>query len=95
MTAKHALSSSAVLLHYDPKKPIILKCDASPYGLGAVLMHRMPNGEELPVSFASRTMSHAEINYSQVDKEAAAIMFWAKAFSFVSLWSTLRNSYRP
>lgn len=80
VNAKSALSSSTVLVHYNPKNPIILKCDASPYGLGAVLMHRMTDGEELPVSFASRTMSQAEANYSQLDKEAAAIMFGLKRF---------------
>nr|VZI51340.1 unnamed protein product [Spirometra erinaceieuropaei] len=32
--AKAALTSSSVLVHYDPEKPIILKCAASPYGVG-------------------------------------------------------------
>ncbi|BHF62060.1 hypothetical protein SprV_0100504100 [Sparganum proliferum] len=78
--AKAALTSSSVLVHYDPEKPIILKCDASPYGVGAVLMHRMPSGVEMPVAFASRTMSQAETNYSQLDKEALAIMFGLHRF---------------
>ena len=75
-----ALSSSAVLVHYDPANPLILKCDASPYGLGAVIMHRMASGQEMPITFASRTMSQAENNYSQLDKEALAIMFGLNRF---------------
>ncbi|BHF83536.1 hypothetical protein SprV_0902667900 [Sparganum proliferum] len=73
--AKAALTSSSVLVHYDPEKPIILKCKPSPYDVGAVLMHRMPSGVEMPIAFASRTMSQAETKYSQLDKEALAIMF--------------------
>nr|VZI22679.1 unnamed protein product [Spirometra erinaceieuropaei] len=78
--AKAALTSSSVLVHDDPEKPTILKFDASPYGVGEVLMHRMPSGADMPIAFASRTISQAETNYSQLDKEALAIMFGLHRF---------------
>ena len=78
--AKKALTTSSLLTHFDPKKPVLLSCDASPYGVGAVLSHCMKDGSEQPIAFASRTLSVAEKNYAQLDKEALAIVFGVKRF---------------
>lgn len=67
-------------MHYDTKMKVILACDASPYGVGAVLSHRMPDGTERPVGFVSRTLTAAERNYSQLDKEGLAVIFGVKKF---------------
>ena len=37
---KKLLKSSQLLVHFDSELPLILACDASPYGVGAVLSHR-------------------------------------------------------
>ncbi|XP_043502770.1 uncharacterized protein K02A2.6-like [Polistes fuscatus] len=77
---KNLLVSDALLIHFDLSKPIILVCDASPYGVGAVLCHRLPNGREAPVAYFSKTLSSAERNYAQIDKEALAIISGVKKF---------------
>ena len=56
------LLSSQTLAHFDPNLDIVLACDASAYGIGAVLSHRLSDGTEKPVGFASRTLSTAEKN---------------------------------
>ena len=73
---KMLLSSKQVLTFYDPKLPLKVDTDASSGGIGAVLSHILPNGEERPIEFISRTLSPAERNYAQIDKEALAIV-WA------------------
>ena len=77
---KKALVSSDVLVHYDPDKPITLAVDASPYGLGAVISHICDKGIDRPIADASRTLSSAEKNYSQIEKEALAIVFGLQKF---------------
>ena len=74
---KELLVSNDVLEPYDPKKPLILTTDASPYGVGAVLSHIVDQVEK-PVYFASSTLTSAQMNYGQIHKEALAVVFGVK-----------------
>ena len=88
--SKKLLASSSLLVHYDPKLPLILACDASAYGIGAVLAHRMPDGSEKPIGYASRTLNKAEKNYSQLEKEGLSLVFGIKKFYPLCVWSFIR-----
>ena len=59
-TVKRLIVSDEVLTHYDQNLPLCLASDASPYGFGAVLSHIMPNGDERPIAYASRSLSTSE-----------------------------------
>ncbi len=77
--AKDLLQSNNLLVHYDPDKQLILTCDASPVGVGAVLSHRVGRDDK-PIAFASRTLAIAEKKYSQLEKEGLAVVFAVKKF---------------
>ena len=77
---KELVTSDLVLCHHDPALPIRLACDASQVGVGAVISHVLKDGTEKPIAFASRALSKTEQRYSQIDKEALAIIFGVKKF---------------
>lgn len=71
---KKEIVSDRVLMPYNPELPVQLACDASPTGIAGVLSH-IVNDEERPIAFASRSLTNAEQNYSQLDREALAIVY--------------------
>ncbi|XP_031784109.1 uncharacterized protein K02A2.6-like [Nasonia vitripennis] len=77
---KRELAADRNLVHYDPDLEVKLTCDASNVGIGSVLSHVLPNREEKPICFASRTLTKSERNYSVIQKEALAIYWSVKKF---------------
>ena len=73
------LTSLALLAHYDPSQPLVLSCDASQYGVDAILS-QICNGDEKAVAYVSRTLTTAERNYSQLEKEGIALIYEVRKF---------------
>lgn len=81
-TLKQDLMSSVTLAHPDFDEPFILSIDASFDGIGAVLS-QVPRGERIarPVAFASKTLSHSQMNYPAHRLEFLALK-WAVCDKF-------------
>ena len=69
------LVKSPVLAFYNPQEELTLENDASEYGIGSALIQ---NGK--PIAYASCSLSQAERNYAQIEKEMLAITFGLEKF---------------
>ena len=56
---KAILANTETLKYYNPNEAITIQCDASDYGLGAVLLQ-----DDRPVYYASRALTDTESRYS-------------------------------
>eukprot|EP00731_Ephydatia_muelleri_P000916 Em0001g916a len=72
---KELISDQQRLAFYDVRKPVVIQCDASTVGLGAVLMQ-----EGRPVASVSRSLSKSEKNYVAIELECLAIVFACQKF---------------
>jgi len=71
---KNLLSAETTLGFFDPDLRTIVMADASPVGLGAVLLQE--KGASLrTICFVNRSLSPVERRYSQTEKEALALVF--------------------
>ena len=78
-TIKILLASDPILRLPDPEKTLVLRTDALDYGISAVLMQE--HGDKLfPICYASKKLSHAELNYSTIEKECLAVVWDIKRF---------------
>ena len=60
---KKLVTTAPILAYYEPKKELVVQCDASSTGLGAVLLQ-----EGKPLGYASRALSATECAYAQIEK---------------------------
>ena len=72
---KTALTQTPVMRYYSLTEPIVVSCDASLNGLGAVLLQ-----QDHPVAYASKSLTDTERAYAQIEKELLAIVFACRKF---------------
>mgnify|MGYP001794878679 FL=1 len=76
---KADLSNSDTLSHFDVKAETLLYTDASPVGLGAILV-QVQNSRPKVVCYASRALSDVESRYMQFEKEALGVVWAVERF---------------
>ena len=73
---KHALTSENTRMHYHLGLPVKMSVDASPYGLGTVIMHVYPNEKCSPTAYASQILN---------EHKALAIMIIWSSFTYICI----------
>lgn len=80
---KELIDNTNVLGYYDIKDETILYTDASPVGLGAVLVQRgRADGFHRIISYASKSLTSAERRYSQIQREALAVVWGVEHYYY-------------
>ena len=77
---KQRLANRNVLAYFSQPAETQLVVDASPVGLGAVLLQRQRTDLFQPVEYASRSLSDVERRYSQTEREALAVVWSCERF---------------
>ena len=72
---KLLVSNAPVLKYFDSTDSLILQCDASDKGLGAVQLQK---GQ--PIAYASGALTNAETRYAQIEKELLAVVYGLEKF---------------
>ena len=94
---KRILSSDLLLMHYNPNMPIHVAAKASSHGIGAVIYHSFPNNSMKAVHHISRSLTQAENNYSQIEKEGLGLIFAVQHFPKMLFGRrfTLHTDHKP
>ena len=76
---KSRLASAETLGYFNKDARTLIIADASPVGLGAVLVQEQ-QGRKRVISYASKSLSDVEKQYSQTEKEALAVVWACERF---------------
>ncbi len=93
-TIKSMMTESGVLAHPVTEGEFILDTDASAFGIGGALS-QLQKGIEVPIAFASQTLSGTERNYCTTKRELLAVVRMIEKFKHY-LWGvkfTIRTDH--
>ena len=71
---KRALVTDPVLSRPQPLRPYCVRYDASPFGLGAVLVQHDDDNDDHPIACVSRKLLPRERNFSTIEKETLGVV---------------------
>ena len=92
---KKLVTTASILAYYNSKKELLIQCDASSTGSGAVLLQ---DGKPLSYArIASRALSATECEYAQIEKECLAIVFSLERFHQYTFWrkTIIHSDHKP
>ena len=67
--------TALILAYLDFTKPFSICCNASDFGIGAILQQRDEKGLERVIQYVSWTLNKHERNYSTTEKKGLAIVW--------------------
>ncbi|KAL8424433.1 hypothetical protein Efla_001035 [Eimeria flavescens] len=92
---KYPLANSPILSIFTGSLPTRIKCDASSFGIGAVLEQQHTDGWH-PTQFLSRTLPKPETNYPVIDKEWLAVIYaLPKGRHYLQQRFCIRTDHKP
>ena len=93
---KQRLCSAETLAYFDVKRQTRIVADASPCGLGAILVQKHDDLWRV-VSYASRSLTDVERKYSQTEREALALVWACERFNMYifGLQFELETDHKP
>lgn len=77
---KNIVTQDEVMCHFDSSKQTKIVVDASPVGLGAIILQNQGRDTYKPVCYASRSLSQVEQRYSQTEREALGVVWACEKF---------------
>ena len=87
---KDMVSEDCLIQFYNPHKPLLIECDASKQGIGCVMLQPDDNipadvndgipSNLQPVTYASKSLSEAEQDYANIERELLGVVFSLETF---------------
>ena len=91
------LASQPLIAYFDIHKPTEIAVDASPVGLGAILVQHDEDGKPRVAAYGSRSLTPTEQRYAQVEREALAVVWACEHFHLYFFGSpvTIVSDHKP
>ena len=89
---KRKVTNTPILAYFDPEKELVLQVDSSKDGLGAAILQ-----DGRPIEYASRALTKAEQNWTQIEKETLSLVFGLERFDQYTFGRKVRvqNDHKP